>query len=134
MEFVMDFGAKNASDIWIFMAGRVRKDFAPGSETTSNSRSLRFLSSGLYDAYYFARAKLRELIRQDFAKAFEKVDALISPTSPVRHSSWASARRVQMYLANIFTIAANLARNMRNQSGCAAKMRVRSVNCGQTAR
>src|SRR5207244_4028136 len=41
------------------------------------------LSSGYYDAYYLRAQKVRELIRQDFAKAFEKVDALISPTSPV---------------------------------------------------
>src|SRR5438874_11947351 len=41
------------------------------------------LSSGYYDAYYLRAQKVRELIRQDFAKAFEKVDVLISPTSPV---------------------------------------------------
>src|SRR5204862_3413725 len=39
------------------------------------------LSSGYYDAYYLRAQKVRELIRKDFAKAFEKVDALISPTS-----------------------------------------------------
>jgi aspartyl-tRNA(Asn)/glutamyl-tRNA(Gln) amidotransferase subunit A len=41
------------------------------------------LSSGYYDAYYLRAQKVRELIRQDFAKVFEKVDALVSPTSPV---------------------------------------------------
>jgi aspartyl-tRNA(Asn)/glutamyl-tRNA(Gln) amidotransferase subunit A len=69
------------------------------------------LSSGYYDAYYLRAQKVRELIRQDFAKAFEKVDALISPTSPVPPFKLGerTADPLQMYLADIFTIAANLA-------------------------
>jgi len=69
------------------------------------------LSSGYYDAYYLRAQKVRELIRQDFAKAFEKVDALISPTSPVPAFKLGErvADPLQMYLADIFTIAANLA-------------------------
>jgi aspartyl-tRNA(Asn)/glutamyl-tRNA(Gln) amidotransferase subunit A len=69
------------------------------------------LSSGYYDAYYLRAQKVRELIRQDFAKAFEKVDALISPTSPVPAFKLGerTADPLQMYLADIFTIAANLA-------------------------
>jgi aspartyl-tRNA(Asn)/glutamyl-tRNA(Gln) amidotransferase subunit A len=69
------------------------------------------LSSGYYDAYYLRAQKVRELIRQDFAKAFEKVDAVISPTSPVPAFSLGerTADPLQMYLADIFTIAANLA-------------------------
>ncbi len=69
------------------------------------------LSSGYYDAYYLRAQKVRELIRQDFVKAFEKVDALISPTSPVPAFKLAerTADPLQMYLADIFTIAANLA-------------------------
>jgi aspartyl-tRNA(Asn)/glutamyl-tRNA(Gln) amidotransferase subunit A len=69
------------------------------------------LSSGYYDAYYLRAQKVRELIRQDFAKAFEKVDALISPTSPVTAFKLGerTADPLQMYLADIFTIAANLA-------------------------
>jgi len=69
------------------------------------------LSSGYYDAYYLQAQKVRELIRRDFASAFEKVDALVSPTSPV--PAFRLGERVadplQMYLADIFTIAANLA-------------------------
>jgi aspartyl-tRNA(Asn)/glutamyl-tRNA(Gln) amidotransferase subunit A len=69
------------------------------------------LSSGYYDAYYLRAQKVRELIRQDFAKAFEKVDALISPTSPVPAFKLGerTADPLQMYLADIFTNAANLA-------------------------
>ena len=69
------------------------------------------LSSGYYDAYYLRAQKVRELIRQDFAKAFEKVDVLISPTSPV--PAFKLGERMddplQMYLADIFTSPANLA-------------------------
>src|SRR5581483_9625831 len=69
------------------------------------------LSSGYYDAYYLRAQKVRELIRQDFAKSFKQVDALISPTSPVPAFKLGerTADPLQMYLADIFTIAANLA-------------------------
>ena len=69
------------------------------------------LSSGYYDAYYLRAQKVRELIRQDFARAFEKVDALISPTSPVPAFKFGerTADPLQMYLADIFTSPANLA-------------------------
>src|SRR5213594_1659214 len=69
------------------------------------------LSSGYYDAYYLRAQKVRGLIREDFARAFEKVDALISPTSPVPAFKLGErvADPLQMYLADIFTIAANLA-------------------------
>jgi aspartyl-tRNA(Asn)/glutamyl-tRNA(Gln) amidotransferase subunit A len=69
------------------------------------------LSSGYYDAYYLRAQKVREVIRRDFTKAFERVDALISPTSPVPAFKLGErvADPLQMYLADIFTIAANLA-------------------------
>src|SRR5439155_1486163 len=61
------------------------------------------LSSGYYDAYYLRAQKVRELIRNDFSKAFEKVDALISPTSPVPAFKLGErvADPLQMYLADI---------------------------------
>lgn len=69
------------------------------------------LSSGYYDAYYLRAQKVRTLIRQDFEKAFETVDLIASPTSPT--PAFPLGERVddpmQMYLADIFTIAANLA-------------------------
>ncbi len=69
------------------------------------------LSSGYYDAYYLRAQKVRTLIREDFTKAFENVDALICPTSP--DLAFKLGERVndplRMYLADIFTIAANLA-------------------------
>jgi aspartyl-tRNA(Asn)/glutamyl-tRNA(Gln) amidotransferase subunit A len=69
------------------------------------------LSAGYYDAYYARAQKVRTLIRRDFAEAFAKVDALISPTSPVPAFLLGerSSDPLQMYLADIFTNAANLA-------------------------
>jgi aspartyl-tRNA(Asn)/glutamyl-tRNA(Gln) amidotransferase subunit A len=69
------------------------------------------LSSGYYDAYYLRAQKVRTLIRQDFAEAFKKVDALVSPTSPVPAFKLGERTDdlLQMYLADIFTNAANLA-------------------------
>jgi aspartyl-tRNA(Asn)/glutamyl-tRNA(Gln) amidotransferase subunit A len=69
------------------------------------------LSSGYYDAYYLRAQKVRELIRRDFARAFEKVDALISPTTPTPafRLGAKTADPLQMYLADVFTNPANLA-------------------------
>ena len=69
------------------------------------------LSSGYYDAYYLRAQKVRTLIRDDFTRAFEKVDAIICPTSPevAFKVGDRSDDPLKMYLADIFTIAANLA-------------------------
>jgi len=69
------------------------------------------LSSGYYDAYYLRAQKVRTLIRRDFTDAFEKVDAIICPTSPelAFRIGDRSDDPLRMYLADIFTIAANLA-------------------------
>ncbi len=69
------------------------------------------LSSGYYDAYYLRAQKVRTLIRQDFLKAFEKVDAIITPTTPTPAFKIGEKADdpLQMYLSDIFTISANLA-------------------------
>lgn len=69
------------------------------------------LSSGYYDAYYLRAQKVRTLIRNDFTAAFKKVDAIICPTSPevAFKIGERSDDPLRMYLADIFTIAANLA-------------------------
>ncbi len=69
------------------------------------------LSSGYYDAFYLRAQKVRTLIRRDFTAAFEKVDALICPTTPevAFKAGDRSDDPLKMYLADIFTIAANLA-------------------------
>ncbi|HUB86718.1 MAG TPA: Asp-tRNA(Asn)/Glu-tRNA(Gln) amidotransferase subunit GatA [Verrucomicrobiae bacterium] len=69
------------------------------------------LSSGYYDAYYLRAQKVRTLIREDFLKAFEKVDAIVTPTSPTAAFKIGekSDDPLQMYLSDIFTISCNLA-------------------------
>ena len=69
------------------------------------------LSSGYYDAYYLRAQKVRTLIRDDFLKAFEKVDAIVTPTTPTAafKAGEKSDDPLQMYLSDIFTISCNLA-------------------------
>jgi aspartyl-tRNA(Asn)/glutamyl-tRNA(Gln) amidotransferase subunit A len=69
------------------------------------------LSAGYYDAYYLKAQKVRQLIADDFRRAFEKVDVIASPTAPdVAFELGAKADDpVAMYLSDIFTIAVNLA-------------------------
>ncbi len=82
------------------------------------------LSSGYYDAYYLKALKVRTLLRRDFEQAFEKVDVIVSPTSPV--PAFKIGERtddpLSMYLADIYTVSANLA------GICAI-----SIPCGFTA-
>ncbi|MFJ8961403.1 Asp-tRNA(Asn)/Glu-tRNA(Gln) amidotransferase subunit GatA [Lentzea sp. NPDC102401] len=69
------------------------------------------LSSGYYDAYYGSAQKVRTLITQDFAKAFEKFDVLISPTTPTTAFKIGERANdpIAMYKADLCTIPANLA-------------------------
>lgn len=69
------------------------------------------LSSGYYDAYYLRAQKARTLIRKDFLDAFEKVDAIVTPTTPTAAFKIGekSGDPLQMYLSDIFTISCNLA-------------------------
>src|SRR6202022_427494 len=69
------------------------------------------LSAGYYDAYYIKGQKVRALIAQDFRDAFTKVDAILTPTSPV--PAFKLGERgdapLQMYLADIYTVKGSLA-------------------------
>jgi aspartyl-tRNA(Asn)/glutamyl-tRNA(Gln) amidotransferase subunit A len=82
------------------------------------------LSAGYYEAYYRKAQKVRALIAADFAKAFEKVDAIVTPTSPFPAFKLGEkmADPLEMYLSDIYTITASLA-------GIAGI----SVPCGKTA-
>jgi aspartyl-tRNA(Asn)/glutamyl-tRNA(Gln) amidotransferase subunit A len=69
------------------------------------------LSSGYYEAYYLRAQKVRALIAQDFSNAFQKVDAIITPTTPTPAFKLGekTADPLQMYLADIYTVTGSLA-------------------------
>src|SRR5712672_2834332 len=69
------------------------------------------LSAGYYDAYYLKGQKVRSLIAQDFRDAFTKVDAILTPTSPVPPFKFGERTDdpLQMYLADIYTVTGSLA-------------------------
>lgn len=68
------------------------------------------LSHGYYDAYYIKAQKLRRLIAQDFAQAYQHCDVIMGPTTPTVAFNLGekSADPIQMYLSDIYTSAANL--------------------------
>ncbi len=69
------------------------------------------LSAGYYEAYYLKAQKVRTLIRREFEEAFERFDALVTPTSPTVAFSLGEKTEdpVQMYLADIYTVPVNVA-------------------------
>jgi aspartyl-tRNA(Asn)/glutamyl-tRNA(Gln) amidotransferase subunit A len=69
------------------------------------------LSAGYYDAYYLRAQKVRSLIARDFSDAFQKVDAIITPTTPTPAFKLGekTADPLQMYLADIYTVTGSLA-------------------------
>jgi len=82
------------------------------------------LSAGYYDAYYVRAQKVRTLIRRDFEKAFEHVDAILSPTSPT--PAFLLGEKISdplsMYLNDVYTLPASL-----------AGLPAASFPCGETA-
>jgi aspartyl-tRNA(Asn)/glutamyl-tRNA(Gln) amidotransferase subunit A len=68
------------------------------------------LSAGYYDAYYLKAQKVRSKIISDFDKVFESVDAILAPVSPTPAFKLGekASDPLQMYLADIFTVSANL--------------------------
>lgn len=69
------------------------------------------LSAGYYDAYYLKAQKVRQLISDDFKRAFEKVDAILTPTAPSAAFAFGekSDDPLAMYLNDVFTVPASLA-------------------------
>ena len=69
------------------------------------------LSAGYYDAYYLKAQQVRTLIRRDYDQAFRSVDLVAMPTSPTPafRLGERTADPLQMYLADVFTVSANLA-------------------------
>ncbi len=68
------------------------------------------LSAGYYDAYYLKAQQVRTLLRQDYDRAFERVDLIVSPTTPTPAFKLGEKtdNPVEMYLNDIFTVSANL--------------------------
>jgi aspartyl-tRNA(Asn)/glutamyl-tRNA(Gln) amidotransferase subunit A len=79
------------------------------------------LSAGYYDAYYMKAQQARALIKEDFDKAFEKVDCLLTPVSPCLPFRFGEkiTEPLQMYLVDVYTVSVNL-----------AGLPAMSVNCG----
>jgi aspartyl-tRNA(Asn)/glutamyl-tRNA(Gln) amidotransferase subunit A len=69
------------------------------------------LSAGYYDAYYRKAQQVRTLIREEFDRAFEKYDALVTPTSPTVPFKIGEKTQdpVQMYLSDVCTLPINIA-------------------------
>ncbi len=69
------------------------------------------LSAGYYDAYYRKAQQVRRLLTEDFLKAFDKVDAILTPTAPTPAFKLGEKtdNPMEMYLADIYTVTANLA-------------------------
>ncbi len=100
-------GAKNLAEMY-----RKTRDEGFGAEVKRRIMLGTYaLSAGYYDAYYLKAQKVRTLVTQDFAAAFEKVDAIVTPTSPT--AAFKLGEKVDdplaMYLADIYTVTANLA-------------------------
>ncbi len=104
---VSSMEAKNLLDIYLETRGKylgkeVRRRIMLGTYT---------LSAGYYDAYYLRAQKVRTLVKQDFEKAFEEVDVLVTPISPT--PAFKIGEKIddplKMYLSDIYTVPINLA-------------------------
>jgi aspartyl-tRNA(Asn)/glutamyl-tRNA(Gln) amidotransferase subunit A len=102
--------AANAKDV-LEMYGRTRAEGFGAEVKRRIILGTYVLSSGYYDAYYNRAQKVRHMIAEDFRLAFEQCDALLTPTSPTAAFKIGERTQdpLQMYLADIFTIAVNLA-------------------------
>jgi aspartyl-tRNA(Asn)/glutamyl-tRNA(Gln) amidotransferase subunit A len=102
--------AENSKDV-LDMYGRTRAEGFGAEVKRRIILGTYVLSSGYYDAYYNRAQKVRQMIALDFREAFKKCDALLTPTSPTAAFKIGERTQdpLQMYLADIFTIAVNLA-------------------------
>ncbi len=101
---------QDTDDMWEAMERTRQYGFGP-EVTRRIMLGTYALSTGYYDAYYLRAQKVRTLIRRDFSRVFETVDALVTPTSPVVAFPLGekTADPVQMYLTDICTLPVNIA-------------------------
>ncbi|MFS8819569.1 Asp-tRNA(Asn)/Glu-tRNA(Gln) amidotransferase subunit GatA [Synechococcus sp. W60.1] len=104
------YGLREPADSLLSMYGKTRAHgFGPEVKRRIMIGTYA-LSSGYYDAYYLKAQKVRTLIKQDFLKAFEKVDVLVSPTTPTPAFKLGEREDpLSMYLCDLMTIPVNLA-------------------------
>lgn len=102
--------SKNAGDIVEMYSASREEGFGPEVKRRLMLGTYA-LSSGYYDAYYLRAMKVRTLLRGDFEKAFAKVDAICSPVTPdtAFKIGEKTSDPLAMYLADVYTITANLA-------------------------
>jgi aspartyl-tRNA(Asn)/glutamyl-tRNA(Gln) amidotransferase subunit A len=104
------YSYQEAGDMWEAMEQTRGRGFGPEVKRRIMLGTYA-LSSGYYDAYYRKAQQVRTLIRQDFDRVFEQVDALVTPTSPVVAFPLGdkTADPVQMYLIDVCTLPVNIA-------------------------
>ncbi|HTI13831.1 MAG TPA: Asp-tRNA(Asn)/Glu-tRNA(Gln) amidotransferase subunit GatA [Dictyobacter sp.] len=103
------YSYRDTSDMWEALEKTRENGFGPEVKRRIMLGTYA-LSAGYYDAYYKQAEKVRTLIRQDFEKAFEQFDVLVSPATPtVAFKLGEISDPYQMYLQDVFTIPANLA-------------------------
>lgn len=125
-EEVLKLALKNADgDEFIALESELSKLDSPLTRLYKKSRTEGFgkevkrrimlgtyvLSAGYYDAYYGKAQRVRRLIKEDYTKAFEHVDVIVTPTAPTTAFDIGSKQDdpIQMYLNDVYTISANLA-------------------------
>ena len=104
------FSYQDAGDIWQAMEKTRQLGFGPEVKRRIMLGTYA-LSAGYYDAYYLKAQKVRTLIRREFEQVFQRVDALVTPTSPTVAFRLGEklADPVQMYMNDICTIPVNMA-------------------------
>lgn len=107
----MRYGKKVAGDDLIATYMETRKEFLGDEVKRRIMVGTHALSSGYYDAYYKQAQNARAAIRDEFKKVYEQVDVLVGPTTPT--TAFKIGEKVedpiQMYLADIYTVAQNVA-------------------------
>lgn len=104
------YSYQDTDDMWEAM--EKTREYGFGPEVTRRVMLGTYaLSSGYYDAYYLKAQQARTLIRQDFDRVFQEVDALVTPTSPVTAFKIGEkvGDPVQMYLIDVCTLPVNIA-------------------------
>ncbi|MCH8800602.1 MAG: Asp-tRNA(Asn)/Glu-tRNA(Gln) amidotransferase subunit GatA [Chloroflexi bacterium] len=104
------YSYQDTDDLWEAM--EKTREYGFGPEVTRRVMLGTYaLSSGYYDAYYLKAQQARTLIRQDFDRVFQEVDALVTPTSPVTAFKIGEkiGDPVQMYLIDVCTLPVNIA-------------------------